>query len=274
MVNSRLCQALIGGAMLLAGGATWAESLVMISPGTLVLGDKQRAGVVLASAPGDKLASLDVSDAFFGQRADGVLQAGDPATDARSASRFLRVGPRRFATSPGESVAVRVAARPPADLAPGEYRLHLTIANRGGESPTPQEAGEGQGADGIAVSIPIRVARAARVLYRHQVVPEGGRLEALERGVREGNAVLGFDVVRLGQTSLLGRYQLFARDARGGETALGKAQGASIYAELERRRFEAGVPLAEVPAGAALCVRLTVDDPGAPQLGAVEACAP
>lgn len=260
---------------LLAGtpGVSVAESVVMISPATLVLSDARRAGVVLAAAPGDKLASLDVSDAFFTQRADGMLQAGDPATDPRSAAALLRVGPRRFTTSPGESMAVRVAARPPAGLAPGEYRLHLTIANRGGESPQPQEAG-GQGGEGLTVSIPIRVARAARVLYRHQVVPEGGRLEALTRSVQDGRAVLAFDVVRLGQTSLLGKVQLFARDARGHTTDLGKAQGASIYAELERRRFDAGVPLTEVPAGAALCVRLSVDDPGAPKLPAVEACAP
>jgi hypothetical protein len=251
-----------------SGGAT---ASVMLSDTLVVLDDRSRAGALTVGAPGAEFSNFEINDLHYRQQADGQLATG-PATEASAAS-ILRVGPRRFQVDPGRGQQVRIAARPPQGLAPGEYRLHLQVVNTAGPGTAPDEVLTGRAGEGISVAIPIRIARAVRVLYRHQVQPEGGRLEELSRRQEGGDQVLDFAVARLGLTSLLASTEVVARDSAGAERGRWPGPALSIYPELERRALTARVPDAEVPAGAKLCVELKVTDPGAEAIAPVQACA-
>ncbi len=242
-----------------------AQSL-MLSPGTLALNERQRAGAITVGTTGEAMVTFEVTDSFFHQRPDGQLVEADPASAEGSAADFVRVGPRRFVAEPGRGQQVRVAVRPPRDLAPGEYRLHLTMAAMGDSAGEPEEVIRGETAEGLSVVIPIRVARAVRVLYRHEVRPEGGKLNGLTRS-REGDQVdLGFDVARLGPTSLIAETTIVAQGANGKELARWPGPGISLYRENDQRRYNATVPAGEIPANSRLCVRLEVTDPDADEL--------
>lgn len=244
---------------------------ILVSPSTLLLTQSQRAEQITVGTGGDNFASFEVTDAFFLQKADGELSAVSPTGPVNSALPWLRVGPRRFSTEPGRGMAVRVAARPPPDLAPGEYRLHLLVTNKGSSDPLPTELSATGRDPSLVVQVPIQVSHGVRVLYRNRVQPEGGQLAALSQETEGADIHFAFDVVRLGQTSLIGAYQVFTR-ANGQDQDLGRPFGVSVYAELERRRFLTKVPRSDIPNGSVLCIRLTFLDASNPELKPVEAC--
>jgi len=245
---------------------------VMLSTGTVILDDRTRAGEILVGNPTQSLSSFEVHDAFFVQDATGNLTQISPEGPANSALSFLRVGPRAFALGPGESQTVRLAARLPDDLSPGEYRVHLSVTNLSQSDALPGDTGAGATETEMGAVIRFNIARGVRILVRHGVTPEGGRIEGLSARADGSETVLGFDLVRLGATSFIGNYQAFARGSDGREMHAWPSRGASLYAEVPSRHFEARIPSAEVPAGATLCIRLVVDDAGAPGLAPVEAC--
>jgi hypothetical protein len=247
---------------------------VMLTPGTLVLDGSTRSGEITVGNPGDGVSTFRVDDAFFVQAASGQLSVDSPKTARNSALALLRVGPRRFALAGGEGQTVRVAARTPRELAPGEYRLHLAVTNLAEQAAHADVARAQHVANqSIGVVIPFNVARGVRVLLRHQVVPEGGRLSGLTRRGVGADVVFGFDVQRLGATSLLASVVPFARGQDGRDLKSWPAIGTSIYTEQPSRHFEAKVPANEIPHGARLCARLVHSDAGAPHLPAMEACA-
>ena len=247
---------------------------VMLTPGTLILDDATRSGEITVGNPGDSVATFRVDDAFFVQSANGQLAAQPAAAASNSALEFLRVGPRRFALAGGEGQTVRVAARVPRELAAGEYRLHLAVTNLADQAARAEVAQARHTANqSLGVVIPFNVARGVRVLLRHQVVPEGGRLVAVTRRPEGNDVVLGFEVQRLGLTSLLASVVPFVRGSAGQELQSWPAIGTSVYAEESSRHFETRVPADALPHGAILCVRLEHSDPGAPQLPAKESCA-
>jgi fimbrial chaperone protein len=252
-------------------GAGTATASVLLSDTLIVVDDRSRAGTLTVGAPGAGFANFEINDLHYLQDADGQLTTS-PAIEANAAA-ILRVGPRRFQVEPGRGQQVRIAARPPRDLAPAEYRLHLQVVNTAGGGGAPDEVLSGRTQEGMTVAIPIRIARAVRVLYRHQVRPEGGRVEALSHSQEGAEEVIAFSVARLGATSLLARTEVVARDAAGNEQARWPGPAVSIYPELERRALSARVPAAEVPAGAKLCVELKVTDPGAGDIEPVQGCA-
>lgn len=251
---------------------TQAQSL-MLSPGTVVLSDQQRAAAILVGTTGDRLTTFEVSNSFFIQQPDGLLIAADPASSEGTAVDFLRVGPRRFVAEPGRGQQVRVAARPPRDLPPGEYRMHLTVASVGDSDATPSVSMTAETGNGIKVVIPVRVARAVRILYRHEIEPEGGDLEALRRQRKGSDVVVDFTVRRKGQTSLIAETEILAMSSLGTVLSRWPGPAVSVYTENDRRHFSARVPANEVPGNVSLCVRLSVTDEMVHDVAAVTRCA-
>lgn len=260
-------------AFLAAPAAMSRSQSIMLSGTNIILSDSIRAGSITVGSGSGEFASFELSESAFIQQADGKIVSSTQANVPNSAMPFLRVGPKRFTVEPGRGLEVRVAARPPANLAPGEYRAHFSVMNTGSQAGDPTESIKADLGEGISVVIPIRIARAVRVLYRHQVRPEGGRLGAVSRAVEGSDVVASFGVTRLGVTSLLAKTEVIARDAGGKELGRWDGPGINIYPENASRVFAARVPSASVPKDARLCVLMTVTDPGAKGLAPVEACA-
>lgn len=241
----------------------------LVSPSTLVLNSDQRGGIVVVGVADDSPTAFQVVDAFFVQDGLGQLREVGVRDAPFSAAGFLRAGPRKFSLAPGEGMQLRIAARPPKDLPAGEYRLHLKIESLGEQPDVSTKQALNQT---LEITVPIRVALAVRILYRHLIEPEGGRIKDLT--VRHGGEFtdLEFHIERLGRTSLLAEYQIFGRQADGELSPISKVKGANIYSELEGRRFTERLKSAQVAEMRELCIRLTPKEPGNPNLKSHEFC--
>lgn len=197
--------------------------------------------------------------------ADGV-QRFEPATNQPgSAVEFLRWAPRQFEVPPGATRTVRLSARPPADLPPGEYRLHLRVTNIGPPPDLPAPSDE----RGVGVSINLQVAQAVRVLVRHGVGPGTARLDGVNLEAAESGPQVKFVLINNHDGgSVLGRYAIVAKSPNGAEQVLRRTD-ITLYADTDQRAVNLSLERNGLPAGTRACVRFwSGKGDGAPQ----EAC--
>jgi fimbrial chaperone protein len=243
---------------------------VVLSKPLIVLDDRRPADVFFVSSNVESPVTMTVADAHFTQNQTGRVLEIKPQASTHSRADLFRVGPRRFGVDPGIAQSVRVVARPPGNLAPGEYRVHLSVSPLDSGALKPSEATPSEG--GMSISIPIRVAWAVRVLYRHKVTPQGGALGAISRSEDPEHTLLSVYLERLGDTSLLGTLTPFAKSTSGDELRAWDSVPAGVFVDIPGRNFQIKIPKSEVPPGSRLCLRLKHNDPGAPKLADVEAC--
>jgi len=258
------------------GGRADQEGLPLVTPGTLVLSTERPSGLVVVGNAGARFQALLVENAYFQQDPEGRLTPLDPEGAPGSAANLLRVGPREMVLDPGEGRELRVAFRPPAGLPPGEYRLHLSLVAEDfteGVRPPAAASSNGREGSGVGASVALRLARGVRVLVRHGVSPEGGRLRAGPLRVEEETLHLLAEVERRGVTSLMARLELDIRDEAGQTLETRPWSGVNLYPEVAGRSFSLSVSRGSLPSRTqSLCARLVMDDPDAGHLPKEEVC--
>jgi len=176
----------------------------------------------------------------------------------KSAAPLIVYTPRRVTLPPGESQTVRLRIVRPGDLAPGEYRTHLTVTQLPPENAglTAEQAvappGEGELAVHVvslfSLSIPVIVrsgppdVRAAIDHVALQARDEAGAPASTPRR----QAALSLDLVRLGASSLYGDVEVRAMSGAKGGQVIGGVRGVAVYTEVGRRSLT--VPLTRLPA--------------------------
>lgn len=233
------------------GQATQAQD-VMVSPGTIVFDGRTRGAELLVANTGDRISTYRLEPAYFIMREEGGLTEVTGPQPADSALDMLRFSPRQFQLAPGASQIVRLAVRKPRTLAAGEYRVHLRVTNLGdlAERPTLTRS------DGSFAVINFRVTRAVRIIVRHGVAPGTASVQNLAaKRAANGGVEVSFDLQRSGQASARGRYVLFARDRRTGETVEKFLhRSVLIYKDLPARRVSHALPSAKLSGNSELCV--------------------
>lgn len=280
----RFLPALCALALLPIGGAQAQSAADLnISPKRIVFSGTNRSTLVYIFNRGTEGASyaVDLSDRVM--LADGQIlsiaevpadQAAAKATAGRvkSAKTMLTYTPRRVTLGPGESQVVRVRLLPPANLAAGEYRSHLTVATLPPEDVgvTAEQAaqlGDGQ----LSVKVVSLLALSIPVIVRQDVTAGQASLEnlKLERvtpvAPDQQPAYLNLDLARAGTGSIYGSFEVLIDKGRGKTEPLGALRGIAVYPEIERRSLRLGLLRAPV-AGEKLVVRFvdeTDNGPGA-----------
>lgn len=223
---------------------------IVLTPTTVVFNDRDRSADIRVANSGTGRTNFRVETVFFQMQPNGLLTEVE-THPANSAVSFLRFSPRRFELAPGESQTIRLALRKPADLPPGEYRVHLRVINLGQQAEVPRAVAQGQSMPMVR----IQVARAVRILVRHGV-REGTATPAnlVVRPLPGGEAQIEFDMVRQGGVSVQGAYEAFLRDSRSGQVLEALATGpVSIYADLDRRHIQQRARLGN-PSAQDICV--------------------
>lgn len=215
----------------------------------------------------DRAATFRLDPLYAVIDADGVQRFEPAAGQPGSAEGFLRWAPRQFEVPAGATRTVRLSARPPADLPPGEYRLHLRVTNIG---PTPDLAAPAE-ARSVAVGINLQVAQAVRVLVRHGTGSGTARLDGIDLQPANPGLQLKFLLTNNHDGgSVLGRYAIVAKGSDGAERILRRTD-ITLYSDTDRRPVSLDLDSDELPAGARACVRFWNNrGDEAPQ----EACAP
>ncbi len=248
----------------LPAGAVGGMGDINLFPKRVVIDDRTRiANVGLynrAAAAGEY--EITVSD--MAMQRDGRLvdlaTVQDPAAhDAvRTASGFLRWSPRHVALPASEAQMVRIMARVPPELPPGEYRSHFTVVSvppeTGGTSI--DEAAGGQAGGGIGVRIVPRFGISIPVIVRVGETTLTAGLKDLKLNTAPGTpAALSLTITRDGTRSAFGDILI---TAPGAKKPVAEIKGIGVYTEITERAIQVLLDPATDPRFLARGTRWTV----------------
>lgn len=257
----------------LPAGSVGGMGDINLFPKRVVIDDRARiANVGLynrAAAAGEY--EITVSDMAM-QRDGRLVDLGtvqDPAARAavHPASGFLRWSPRHVALPASEAQMVRIMARVPPDLQPGEYRSHFTVVSvppdTGGTSI--DEAAGGQSAQGIGVRIVPRFGISIPVIVRvGDTTLTAGFKDMVFSAPPGGPAALALTITRDGTRSAFGDIVI---TAPGAKKPVAEVKGIGVYTEIPERAVQVLIDPATEPRFLARGTRWTVsyiDDDMAP----------
>ncbi|ATE64992.1 hypothetical protein [Rhizorhabdus dicambivorans] len=247
---------------------------VNLNPKRVIFDRPGKSATISVASGGGSSGSFDVELIDRVMLPDGqivpVTEAQDKPEAARfkSAKAYLVATPRRIRIAAGGGQAIRVRATPSAELAPGEYRSHLTVT---GIPPADtgltaeQAAGRKEGElsfrinSVLAISIPV-ILRVGPVDVRAGIENAAIGFETISpdgKAPPVRTAMLNFDLVRMGVNSLYGDLEV--RGSRKGEEPIGVVRGIGVYPEIDRRQVK--IALTRIPAaGEAIEIQFRDDD--------------
>jgi hypothetical protein len=182
------------------------------------------------------------------------------ARDAvHTASGFLRWSPRHVALPASEAQMVRIMARVPPDLPPGEYRSHFTVVSvppeTGGTS-IDEAAGGDTGNGGIGVRIVPRFGISIPVIVRVGETTLTAGLKDMKLNAQPGSpTALALTVTREGTRSAFGDIVI---TAPGAKKPVAEIKGIGVYTEIAERAVQVLIDPATEPRFLAKGTRWTV----------------
>jgi hypothetical protein len=209
-----------------------AQGDLLIAPTRLVL-DGRRGGEVILSNIGGEEATYRVTLELRRMTPEGELEPVEESAASvteRAALEMIRYAPRRVILPPGEPQAIRISARPGAELPDGEYRVHMSFAALPKVRPVaPADAAPAQG---ISINIvPVYGITMPIIVRKGELEVTGALANPKLEETGEGT-VFAVDIARAGEASLYGDLLVYARGA--GEPAF-VARGIGVYPEIDSR---------------------------------------
>ena len=225
--------ALWGMILVLFSSVSYAN--LMISPTRVVFEDRDRSQTVYVINSSDQTKTYRFG--LFDQQQISTggyapIKEGETVAGLNSAKDMIRFSPRQVTLQPGERQMVRLSLRKPANLAPGEYRSHLSFT----ELPNPERLNRQEGAADIRLFMSLGFT--IPVIVRHQAFDVQAQLKNMRVvTVEEGNGhVLLVDIARTGQGSSFGRLTAFWRPNKSSSyQELNFVNNIAVYTELNLR---------------------------------------
>ena len=210
-----------------------AQGDLLIAPTRLVL-DGRRGGEVILSNIGDQEATYRVTLELRRMTSEGELEPVEESAanlTEKAALEMIRYAPRRVILPPGEPQAIRISARPGAELPDGEYRVHMSFAALPKVRPV-APADEAPPAQGISISIvPVYGITMPIIIRKGELEVTGALANPKLEETPEGT-VFAVDISRSGQASLYGDLLVYPQ---GADDLAFVARGLGVYPEIESR---------------------------------------
>lgn len=215
-----------------------AQGDLLVAPTRVIL-DGRRGTEVILSNIGSSDATYRIGLELRRMAENGRLvpvERADANETEEAALDMIRYAPRRITLPPGQPQAVRLAARPGADLPDGEYRVHMSFK----AIPKVREVTEARPQDATGVSIQLTPIYGVTI----PIIVRHGRVEAQvamnqPRVVQtEDGPVLSLTLSRNGDSSTYGELRV---TKAGVKDPLVISRGVAIYSELAQR--EVRIPL-------------------------------
>jgi hypothetical protein len=249
----------------LPAGAVGGMGDINLFPKRVVIDERTRIASVglynRAAAAGEY--EITVSD--MAMQRDGRLVELASVQDAaardavHTASGFLRWSPRHVALPASEAQMVRIMARVPPELPPGEYRSHFTVVSvppeTGGTSI--DEAAGAETNNGIGVRIVPRFGISIPVIVRvgETTLTAGLKDLKLTDSQPGGPAALALTITREGTRSAFGDITI---TAPGAKKPVAEIKGIGVYTEIAERAVQVLIDPATEPRFLAKGTRWTV----------------
>ena len=213
-----------------------AQGDLLVAPTRVVLSGGGSTEVILSNigaTPATYRIALELRRMTPEGDLDDVSEAEANALE-RAALAMVRYAPRRIVLAPGAPQAVRISARPGAELPDGEYRVHLSF--RAVPIATPvEEAASSEPSQGFSIKLtPIYGVTIPVIVRKGQL--QATAAIANPRLVKTGTAnVLELDLARQGDRSVYGEIVV---TARGVKDPVVLARGIAVYPELASRKIQ------------------------------------
>lgn len=213
-----------------------AQGDLLVAPTRVIINDRGTTEVILDNI-GEKEATYRISIGFKRMNENGHLDEVDEK-DAnaieKAAENMIRYAPRRVVLPPGQPQAIRISARPPADLPDGEYRIHMIFNAIPDITPVSAQA---NGDDDQTIKIRLVPIYAIAI----PIIIRKGNLEATAAisnpRVEEGpqGPMLKLDMARSGTASVFGEIRVMKP---GDDDPVYLVKGIAVYPELTHREVE------------------------------------
>lgn len=225
--------------LLVAPRLVSAQSLV-IAPHGVIIDDRTRGTAVTVINRSPRAVEVDIEAQYGYPVSDSTgnttirfVNADEAKLAGNDATPFMVFSPRKFIIPAGRAQAVRFLAKPPADLANGEYWSRVTFTSKNAATAAPVTTPNDTGA--IRIGIDLQVRTVIPIIYRR-----GPQKTGIEMGTpvvawaNDSLAFLRVPLKRTGSNAWLGRWRLEMIGADGKDYAGGSTMTA-VYTELNPR---------------------------------------
>ncbi|MFH2035442.1 MAG: hypothetical protein ABIJ45_03485 [Candidatus Zixiibacteriota bacterium] len=208
---------------------------VLVAPTSVILSDVKRTGRLTIQNPSDKPQEVSIGFSFGIPLSDSLgnvsLDLQDSAvTDPNSALGWIKAFPRKMVLPPNSSQVVRFVARPPKNLADGEYWCRVVVKSQAGETSIPVPS------DYDKISTKLNMIMQTAIILKYRTGNLVSKLEVVDTKVSLDdttvNVVLG--MANRGNVSYIGLLTARLLDADGKEISNSKIDLA-VYRELSRK---------------------------------------
>lgn len=204
---------------------------LLVAPTRLVLNGGRSAEIILNNI-GEEPATYRISAEFRRMKPDGTLEDVADATAAEEAARDMIIfAPRRVTLAPREPQSVRIAARPPRDLADGEYRIHLLFRAIPPANPVARPASAP--AKGLSFKLTPVYGVTIPVIVRLGNLSVKAGISNVRLDRRDGKPAIAMELDRSGSRSTFGEVRVLKS---GVKDPIAIARAVAVYTEIGRRQ--------------------------------------
>lgn len=221
--------ALLAPLIALAPAAQAGVGDLLVAPTRLIL-DGGRGTEVILNNIGNETATYRISVELRRMKPDGSFEDVTAPTAAEAAARDMIVyAPRRVTLPPRQPQTIRIAARAPAGLPDGEYRVHMLFRAVPPPQPPVKTPADFKGIGfaltpvyGVTIPVIVRLGN----LSATAGIANVGKTE------HEGKPAVALELTRKGSRSTFGEVRVLKA---GLPTPLASQRGIAIYTELDKR---------------------------------------
>jgi hypothetical protein len=196
----------------------------------------------------------------------GSVENPEEKARVKTASALLRWSPRKIVLPASAAQTVRIMARIPPDLPPGEYRSHFSVVQipPGGEGGgfSVDDMSEQSASRSVGVRITPRFGISIPVIVRvGETTVQAGLRDLAVKTLSDGRKVVALTITRSGTRSAYGDITVMAP---GQPKPVAIIKGIGVYPEVDSRPvnvpIDLNVPASAYAPGAKLMVTYTDDD--------------
>lgn len=240
----KIATAVVAGAILAtAVPATAGVGDLLVAPTRIVLDGRKGTEIVLNNV-GDAPATYRISVEFRRMTPDGnLVEVTDPTSQEKVAADMIVYAPHRVTLAPHEPQSIRIAARPPAGLPDGEYRVHLLF--RAVPPPTPVTPESGEPVKGLHLQLIPIYGVTIPVIVRLGSLEATAGISNVGIEKKGGKEDIGLDLSRAGSRSTFGEVLVLKP---GVKDPIAIEKSVAVYTELGKRHVS--IPIDENYKGA------------------------
>lgn len=216
---------------------------LLVAPTRIVLDGRKGTEIVLNNV-GDAPATYRISVEFRRMTPDGnLVEVSDPTAQEKAAADMIVYAPHRVTLAPHEPQSIRIAARPPAGLPDGEYRVHLLF--RAVPPPTPVTPDNGEPVKGLHLQLIPIYGVTIPVIVRLGNLEATAGISNVGIEKKDGKEDIGLDLSRAGSRSTFGEVLVLKP---GVKDPIAIEKSVAVYTELGKRHVS--IPVDENYKGA------------------------